>query len=97
VILLSVFSFTFRNGLTVFVSFVLVVAAILIAGWLFTDYGVLFEPLYIVAPILLCGFILPLVKISGEKRIAEEKIRSLEEENRRLLDLQRLAPPQVLP
>ena len=96
VILLSVFSYTVRNGLTVLVSFVLAVAAVLIGGWLFTDYGVLFEPIYILVPIMLCGLILPLVKMSGEKRIAEEKIKTLEEENRRLLDLQRLTPPQVL-
>jgi hypothetical protein len=97
VVLLSVFSYTFRNGLTVFVSFVLAVVTVLITGWLFTGYNVLFEPIYIVVPIVLCGFILPLVKITGEKRIADEKIKSLEEENRRLLDLQRSAPTQVLP
>ena len=97
VVLLSVFSYTFRNSLTVFVSFVLAVAVVLITGWLFTSYNVLFEPIYIVVPIVLCGLILPLVKLSGEKRIAEEKIKSLEEENRRLLDLQRSSPTQVLP
>jgi hypothetical protein len=97
VVLLSVFSYTFRNSLTVFISFVLAVAAIVISGWLFISHSVLFEPIYIMVPIVLCGLILPLVKISGEKRIAEETIKSLEEENRRLLDLQRSAPPQVLP
>jgi hypothetical protein len=97
VVLLSVFSYTFRNSLTVFVSIALAVAAVLISGWLFTSYDVLFEPIYIIVPIVLCGFVLPLVKISGEKRIAEEKIKSLEEENRRLLDLQRSTPHQVLP
>ena len=97
VVLLSVFSYTFRNSLTVFVSFVLAVAAVFITEWLFISYNVLFEPNYIVVPIVLCGLILPLVKMSGEKRIAEEKVKSLEEENRRLLDLQRSTPPQLLP
>jgi hypothetical protein len=97
VVLLSVFSYTFRNSLTVLVSIVLTVAAVIISGWLFIGYNILFEPIYIIVPIVLCGFILPLVKLSGEKRIAEERIKSLEEENRRLLDLQRLAPHQVLP
>jgi hypothetical protein len=97
VVLLSVFSYTFRNGLTVFVSFVLAVAAIVLSGWLFVSYNVLFEPIYIVVPIVLCGFILPLVKTAGEKRAAEEKIKSLEEENKRLLDLQRSASSQGAP
>jgi hypothetical protein len=81
----------------VLVSFVLVAGSIFISGWLFVSYDVVFEPIYVIVPIVLCAFILPLVKMSGQKRIAEEKIRSLEEENRRLLDLQRSAPPQVLP
>jgi hypothetical protein len=97
VVLLSVFSYTFRNSLTVFVSFVLAVAAVVISGWLFINHNVLFEPVYVMVPIVLCGLLLPLVKISGEKRIAEETIKSLEEENRRLLDLQRSATPQPLP
>jgi hypothetical protein len=97
VVLLSVFSYTFRNGLTLFFSFVLAVAAVLISGWLFSSHNVLFEPVYIIVPIVLCGFVLPLVKMSGEKRIAEEKVKSLVEENRRLLGLRRSAPPQVLP
>jgi hypothetical protein len=97
VVLLSVFSYTFRNSLTVFVSFVLAATAVVVSGWLFMSRNVLFEPVYIMVPIVLCGLLLPLVKIAGEKRIAEETIKSLEEENRRLLDLQRSAPPQVLP
>jgi hypothetical protein len=97
VVLLSVFSYAFRNGLTVLISFLLAVAVVLISVWLFISYNVLFEPIYIVVPIVLCGFILPLVKLSGEKRIAEEKIKSLEEENQRLLDLQRSVSPHILP
>jgi hypothetical protein len=97
VVLLSVFSYTFRNSLTVLVSFALVVAAVLISGWLFISHNVLFEPAYIIVPIVLCGLILPLVKIVGEKHLAEEKIKSLEEENQRLLDLQSSSVPQVLP
>jgi hypothetical protein len=97
VVLLSVFSYTFRNGWTVVVSVTLSIASIVVSGWLFIEKNIVFEPMYIVLPMLLCGFILPLVKTAGEKRLAEEKIKSLEEENRRLLDLQRSAPPRVLP
>lgn len=93
VILLSVVSYTVRNGLMVFLSLVLTVAAVVISAWLFNSHDVLFEPVYIIVPILLCGSILPIVKTGGEKRIAEEKVRSLEEENRRLLELQRSTPP----
>ncbi len=97
VVVLSVFSYTFRNSLTVLISVVLVVGAVLISGWLFVRYNVLFEPIYIIVPIVLSGLILPLVKISGEKRLLEDKIKSLEEENQRLLDLQRSTPPRALP
>lgn len=97
VVLLSVFSYTFRNSLTIFVSFVLIAASIFVSGWLFINHNVIFEPIYVIVPIVLCALFLPLVKMAGEKRIAEEKVKSLEEENRRLLDLQRSAPPQVLP
>ena len=93
VILLSVFSYTVRNGLTVFVSLLLAVASVAVSIWLFKTHDVLFEPIYILVPILLCGFILPIVKVSGEKRLAEEKVKSLEEENRRLVELQRSNPP----
>jgi hypothetical protein len=95
VILLSVVSYTMRNGLMVFLSLVLSVAAVAISAWLFSTRNVLFEPVYIVVPILLCGFILPIVKIAGEKRIAEERAKSLEEENHRLRDLQRSSPPET--
>ncbi|MBF8295520.1 MAG: hypothetical protein HW389_2065 [Bacteroidetes bacterium] len=94
VILLSVFSYTVRNGLTVFVSLVLAVASVAVSIWLFKTHDVLFEPIYIIVPILLCGFILPVVKVAGEKRLAEEKVKSLEEENRRLVELQRSTPPE---
>jgi len=93
VILLSVFSYTVRNGLTVFVSLVLAVASVAVSIWLFKTHDVLFEPIYLIVPILLCGFILPIVKVSGEKRLAEEKVKSLEEENRRLVELQRSTQP----
>ena len=93
VILLSVVSYTVRNGLMVFISFILAVAAVAISAWLFNSHNVLFEPIYVIVPILLCGTILPIAKTAGEKRIAEEKAKSLEEENRRLLELQRSAPP----
>jgi hypothetical protein len=88
-ILLSVFSYTMRNGLTIALSFALFVASIFISSWLFDSYNVLFDPLYVLVPILLCGIVLPIVKTSGEKKLAEAAIKSLEEENRRLLELQR--------
>lgn len=89
VILLSVVSYTVRNGFMVFLCLGLSVAALAISAWLFNSHNVLFEPVYIIVPILLCGFILPIVKTSGEKRIAVEKAKSLEEENRRLQEVQR--------
>jgi hypothetical protein len=93
VILLSVVSYTVRNGLMVFLSLVLAVGAVAVSAWLFNSHNVLFEPVYVIVPILLCGIILPLAKISGERRIAEERVKSLEEENRRLRDLQRSSAP----
>lgn len=93
VILLSVFSYTVRNGLMVFVSLVLAIASVVVSIWLFRTHNILFEPIYVAVPILLCGFILPIVKVSGEKRLAEEKVKSLEEENRRLVELQHFTPP----
>ena len=91
VILLSVFSYTMRNGLTILLSFALVAAMIVISVWLFDSHNVIFDPVYVIVPIILCGFILPIVKTAGEKKIAEATIKSLEEENRRLLELQRRA------
>ena len=92
VILLSVFSYTMRNGLTVILSFALAVAMIVVSIWLFDSHNVIFDPIYVIVPIILCGFILPIVKTAGEKKIAEATIKSLEEENKRLLELQRRAP-----
>jgi hypothetical protein len=95
VILLSVVSYTIRNGFMIFLSLGLTVAALAISAWLFNSHNVLFEPIYVIVPILLCGFVLPIAKIAGEKRIAEERLKSLEEENRRLLKLQRSTPPET--
>lgn len=89
VILLSVFSYTMRNGLTIALSFGLFVATTLISMWLFNSHHVLFDPLYVLVPIVLCGMILPIVKTSGEKKLAETVIKGLEEENKRLLELLR--------
>lgn len=89
VLLLSVFSYTMRNGLTVLLSFALAAATIIISVWLFDSHNVIFDPIYVLVPIILCGFILPIVKTAGEKKIAEATIKSLEDENRRLLELQR--------
>jgi hypothetical protein len=89
VIFLSVFSYAMRNGLTVLLSLALVVATIAVSIWLIDTQNVIFDPIYVLLPTLLCGFILPIVKTSGEKKIAEATIKSLEEENKRLLELQR--------
>jgi hypothetical protein len=89
VILLSVFSYTMRNGLTVLLSFALIVATLIISTWLFDSYNVIFDPIYDLVPIMLCGIILPIVKTSGEKKIAEAAVKSLEAENKRLHELQR--------
>lgn len=89
VILLSVFSYTSRNGYTVLLAFALAVITVLVSLWLLIRYDVLFDPIYVLVPMFLCGVIFPIVKTSGEKRIAEAAIKSLEEENRRLLELQR--------
>lgn len=94
VVLLSVFSYTFRNGLTVFVSLALAATTVVISLWLFKSHDVLFDPIYVLVPILLCGFILPITKLAGEKHMANETIKNLEAENRRLLDLKRSNPPE---
>jgi hypothetical protein len=93
VVLLSVFSYTFRSGYMIVVSFILAMATLFINVWLFNQHNILFEPIYVLLPIILCGTILPIVKVAGEKRLAEERMKSLEEENQRLLDLQRSASP----
>ncbi len=93
VVLLSIFSYTFRSGYMITVSLAFAIATLVINVWLFNRHNILFEPIYILLPIILCGTILPIVKVAGEKRLAEERIKSLEEENQRLLDLQRSAPP----
>ncbi|MCX6132379.1 MAG: hypothetical protein NTU47_01085 [Ignavibacteriales bacterium] len=93
VILLSVVSYVLRNGFMVFLSLALSVSAAATSAWLFNSHDVLFEPIYIIVPILLCGFVLPIAKLAGERRIAEERAKSLQEENRRLLELQRSTPP----
>lgn len=91
VLLLSVLSYTVRNGFMMLVSFLLVVGSVALSIWLFDYHDILFDPIYIIVPILLCGTILPIVKTAGEKRLAEEKIKSLEEENHRLLELRHSA------
>jgi hypothetical protein len=92
VVFLSVFSYSCRNGWTVLFSFALVLTSLAVSVWLLESRSVLFQPVYVIVPIVLCGTILPVVKTAGEKRIAEEQIKSLEEENRRLLDAQRSLP-----
>jgi hypothetical protein len=57
--------------------------------WLLDSHNVIFDPIYVLVPIILCGIILPIVKTSGEKEIAEAAVKSLEAENKRLHELQR--------
>jgi hypothetical protein len=47
------------------------IATVIVSGWLFLQLDVISEPLSIVLPIVLCGCILPIVKLAGEKCIAE--------------------------
>ena len=93
VILLSVISYTARNSFMVFLSIALSAGAVAISAWLFKSHNVIFEPVYVIVPILLCGFILPIAKTAGEKRMAEERAANLEAENRRLRDIQQSTSP----
>jgi hypothetical protein len=89
VLLLSVFSYSMRNGLTVLLSIALLIAMTVLSVWLLDSHNVIFDPIYVLVPIILCGIILPIVKTSGEKKIAEAAVKSLEAENKRLHELQR--------
>ncbi|HTY36829.1 MAG TPA: hypothetical protein VMH23_06945 [Bacteroidota bacterium] len=93
VVLLTTVSYSLRNSLMVALSIALTIGTLAISRWLTISHNILFDPLYVVVPIILCGAILPIVKLAGEKRIAEERIQSLEAENKRLRDLRQPPPP----
>lgn len=87
VVFLSVISFNYRGIVTVLVSLVLALGIVALTLWLFDRHGILFDPVYVLVPIILCGVVLPIVKLAEEKRMLLEQIKSLEEEKRRLEEL----------
>ncbi|MBM4160282.1 MAG: hypothetical protein FJ217_04190 [Ignavibacteria bacterium] len=87
VVFLSVISFNYRGMVTLLLSLVLSLGIIALSLWLFDHHSILFDPVYILVPILLCAIVLPIVKLAEEKRMLLEQIRSLEEEKRRLEEL----------
>lgn len=89
VMLLSVLSYNFRGLLTLGISFLLALGVLAMSIWLYDSYSILVDPTYILVPIILCGTILPVVKLAEEKRMAEELARSSEEEKKRLEELVR--------
>jgi len=89
VLLLSVLSYNLRGLITLGISFLLSLAVLALSIWLFDRYSILFDPVYVLVPIALCGIILPVVKLTEEKRMADELARGLEEEKKRLEDLVR--------
>jgi len=92
VVVLSLVSYRFRGIIAVLVSLVLGVGIIVLSIWLFDRYSILYDPVYVLVPIVLCGFILPIVKLAEEKRALEEAVKSLEEEKKRLEHLRRDQP-----
>jgi len=93
--LLSVLSYKLRGLVTLGITFLLSLGILALSIWLFDRYSILFDPVYVLVPIVLCGVILPVVKLTEEKRVAEELIRSLEDEKKRLEDLVRNLPPRL--
>jgi len=94
VLLLSVLSYNLRGLLALGISFLLGLGVLALSIWLYDRYSILFDPVYVLVPIVLCGLILPVVKLAEEKRIAEELARSLGEEKKRLEDLVRNLSPR---
>jgi hypothetical protein len=89
VVLLSVLSYNLRGLLTLGISLLLGLGVLVLSIWLYDQYSVLFDPLYVLVPLVLCGIILPVVKLAEEKRMAEELAASHEEEKKRLEELVR--------
>lgn len=78
------------RGWVLFVGSILLSAGLIwFTRWLLDQHNILMEPTYILLPLLLSGVILPVVKLSGEKKIAEETVGELREELKRLEGLQR--------
>ncbi|HAL56476.1 MAG TPA: hypothetical protein DCP63_08375 [Bacteroidetes bacterium] len=84
IIFLAALSYRFRGTFVLALSVVLFVATIWLSIWLFDNENTLFDPTYVLMPIILCGLILPVVRLTEERRLAEETIKSLKEENKRL-------------
>ncbi|MEX1275315.1 MAG: hypothetical protein WEE20_05245 [Bacteroidota bacterium] len=73
------------RGWIVFVSSILFsIGVVWFSRWLLDQQSILVDPTYILFPILLCGVVLPLIKLSGEKKIAEQTVKELKEELKRL-------------
>ncbi len=78
------------RGWVLFASSILLSAGFVwFTRWLLDQHNILMEPTYVLLPLLLCGVILPIVKLSGEKKIAEETVGELREELKRLEGLNR--------
>ena len=78
------------RGWVLFISSILLSAGLVwFTRWLLGQHNIIMDPLYVLLPILLCGVLLPVVKLSGEKKIAEETVGELREELKRLEGLHR--------
>lgn len=78
------------RGWVLFISSILLSAGFVwFTRWLLGQHNIIMDPLYVLLPILLCGVLLPIVKLSGEKKIAEETVGELREELKRLEGLHR--------
>ncbi len=62
------------------------IAMLALAIWLYESALVLYDPLYILPPVVLCGALFPIMTLSDQKKSAEARIRSLEQEVARLQD-----------
>jgi hypothetical protein len=95
VVLLSVISYHLRGTVTVAISLLLGGGILVLSVLLFDRYAVLLDPTYLLAPTLLCGIILPIVKLVEDKRALLEKVRGLEEEKKRLEEISRRQSPPL--
>lgn len=82
-------SFVFRGWIVFVSSVVFSAGTVWLTRWLLHEHSILMEPTYFLFPLLLCGLILPVVKLSGEKKIAEQTVEELREELKRLEGLNR--------
>jgi hypothetical protein len=93
VVLLSVVGYHLRGAVTVAISLLLGAGILVLSVWLLDRYSVLFDPVYLLVPTLLCGIILPIVKLVEDKRMLIERVKGLEEEKRRLEEVTRRQTP----